>query len=372
MISKQPYTLDKIFRIFLTVLIFAGIFFLLKILSGVLLPFVVALILAYLIDPLVNLIQTKLRVKNRVAAVMLSLILVFGSLIGIICYLIPVFSAEIQKMGSLLMKYAQTVNYQDYISQEYLAKIQTHLETVDFKSLISVEKAISILRDSAEKSWSFLSGTLAVIMSVVSFFVVIVYLVFILIDYNNIASSWKTLIPHSYRPIIVNLFDDLKNAMNIYFRAQGLIASITGVLFAIGFSIIGLPMAIILGLLIGVLNMVPYLQVIGYIPAIFFALLKSMEHGTSFWHEALLLLIVTVVVQAIQDLYLTPKIMGKVYGMNPAILILSLSIWGSLLGLFGMLIALPLTTVTFSYYSRYILKSNEIVVDGEVEDGSDI
>ncbi|MDE7408357.1 MAG: AI-2E family transporter, partial [Muribaculaceae bacterium] len=68
---------------------------------------------------------------------------------------------------------------------------------------------------------------------------------------------------------------------------------------------------------------------------------------------------VYIVVQAIQDLVLTPKIMGKAMGLNPAIILLSLSVWGSLLGLLGMILALPMTTLLLSYYERYVINGSD-------------
>ena len=147
--------------------------------------------------------------------------------------------------------------------------------------------------------------------------------------------------------------------MNAYFRGQSLIALTVGILFSIGFSIIGFPMAIGLGLFIGLLNMVPYMQVIGLVPTIFLALLEARDTDRSFWWLMLLALIVFAVVQLIQDLILTPRIMGKVMGLKPAIILLSLSVWGSLLGIIGLIIALPLTTLIWSYYKRLLQIEND-------------
>ena len=146
--------------------------------------------------------------------------------------------------------------------------------------------------------------------------------------------------------------------MNAYFRGQSLIALCVGVLFSIGFLIIGFPMAIGLGLFIGLLNMVPYLQIVGFIPTILLAMLKAADTGQNFWVILLMALAVFAVVQAIQDMFLTPRIMGHVMGLNPAVILLSLSIWGSLLGFIGLIIALPLTTLCISYYRRFVLKEN--------------
>jgi predicted PurR-regulated permease PerM len=149
---------------------------------------------------------------------------------------------------------------------------------------------------------------------------------------------------------------DVEEGMNKYFRGQALVALSVGVLFSIGFLIIDFPMAIALGMFIGLLNMVPYLQLVGFIPTIILAIVKAADTGESFWLIMLLALIVFAVVQIIQDAFLVPKIMGHVTGLNSAIILLSLAIWGSLLGILGMIIALPLTTLLINYYQKYIIK----------------
>ena len=145
--------------------------------------------------------------------------------------------------------------------------------------------------------------------------------------------------------------------MNKYFRGQAMVAFCVGILFSIGFLIIDFPMAVGLGLFIGLLNMVPYLQLIGFVPTILLAIVKAAETGQNFWMIMLMAVIVFAVVQAIQDAILTPKIMGHVTGLNSAIILLSLSIWGSLMGILGMIIALPMTTLLISYYQKYIVKN---------------
>jgi predicted PurR-regulated permease PerM len=105
---------------------------------------------------------------------------------------------------------------------------------------------------------------------------------------------------------------------------------------------------------------VPYLQTIGIIPVAILGILKAAETGQSFWLIALYIAIVFIVVQIIQDLFLTPKIMGKATGMNPALILLSLSIWGSLLGFVGLIIALPATSLLISYYKKYIIDKNDL------------
>ena len=86
------------------------------------------------------------------------------------------------------------------------------------------------------------------------------------------------------------------------------------------------------------------------------AIVKSAETGQNFWMVLGMALVVFAVVQAIQDTILTPRIMGRVTGLNPALILLSLSVWGALLGLLGMVIALPMTSLLQTYYQRYIIR----------------
>jgi predicted PurR-regulated permease PerM len=202
-----------------------------------------------------------------------------------------------------------------------------------------------------------------VLSSVFTLTMVLLYTLFILLDYEEISSGWVDLLPIRFRKFAVQLVGDIQLGMNLYFRGQGLVAFCVGVLFSIGFLIIGFPMAIGLGMFIGLLNMVPYLQLLGFIPTILLAVVKAADTGESFWMIMLAAIIVFAVVQTIQDTILTPKIMGHVTGLNSAIILLSLSIWGSLLGILGMIIALPLTTLLLTYYQKYVIKNKRIKND---------
>lgn len=132
-----------------------------------------------------------------------------------------------------------------------------------------------------------------------------------------------------------------------------------GIMFCIGFTIIGFPMAIGLGILIGILDLVPYLHSFALIPTVFLAILKAADTGENFWAIFLSALAVFIIVQIITDMVVTPKVMGKAMGLNPAILLLSLSVWGALLGFLGLIIALPLTTLIIAYWQRYVTKEHE-------------
>ncbi|MDD3431127.1 MAG: AI-2E family transporter, partial [Bacteroidales bacterium] len=110
----------------------------------------------------------------------------------------------------------------------------------------------------------------------------------------------------------------------------------------------------------GVLNLVPYLQTLSIIPAILLAVIKAAEYNQNFLLVLLSVALVYVVVQSIQELFLNPNILSKATGLKPAIILLSLSIFASLLGLVGMIIALPTTSVVISYYKRFVIGRESI------------
>ena len=219
------------------------------------------------------------------------------------------------------------------------------------------------IQQGAQKIMQFLGeGLWAIgnsIMGLAVAFISLLYIIFLLIDYEKITQNWHKYIPEKIRGSVQMLLHDLDRNMNAYFRGQALVASIVGILFAIGFQIIGLPMGIGIGLIIGVLNLVPYMQVLGIPPCIILGLIHAAETGRPAWVILLFIAIVFVVVQVIQDGIIVPKIMGDVTGMGPAWILLSLSIWGSLLGVIGMVVALPLTTLLVSYYKRFVLELPE-------------
>ena len=181
---------------------------------------------------------------------------------------------------------------------------------------------------------------------------------FILLDYEYLTENWVRIFPKKYRNFWNTLSEDASRELNNYIRGQGLVSLIMGIMFCIGFTIIDFPMAIGMGILIGVLNLVPYLHTFALIPTAFLALLKAADTGQNFWIIFGMAILVFAVVQIISDMVVTPRVMGKAMGLNPAIILLSLSVWGSLLGFIGVIIALPLTTLIIAYWQRYVTKEH--------------
>ncbi|MBQ8065262.1 MAG: AI-2E family transporter [Prevotella sp.] len=353
---KRPITFDSFVRGILAVLLFVGLVMLLNRLSTVLLPFFLAWLIAYLLFPLVKFFQYRCRMKYRILGITCAFIVVGCVLTGLFWLMIPPMIDETLRVKDLIVSYVSNNETMSNIPRMIEEFIHEHVNASDVKSLITQEGFIDSLKQLFPKVWSVITQSINIVSSVFSLTMVLLYTLFILLDYEDISQGWVQLLPRRYRRFTQKLVSDIGQGMNLYFRGQGLVALCVGVLFSIGFLIIDFPMAIGLGMFIGLLNMVPYLQLIGFIPTILLAVVKAADTGESFWMILLAALIVFAVVQIIQDTILTPRIMGHVTGLNSAIILLSLSIWGSLLGILGMIIALPMTTLLISYYQKYVVK----------------
>lgn len=353
---RRPYTFDRVVRIIFSLCGLLITLYLLNLLSDVLLPFIVACLIAYLLEPSVEFNKKILGCKRRFFPVIMTL-LETAFVVGILCWiLIPYLIEECTEMTKIIRDYASSQIQIPYISKEIHDFIRQNVDFDKVGRLLSRDQWWELIKNSLNQTWSFIGSSISLIVGVISWLIVVLYVIFIMLDYERFVLSIRQLIPYGQRKQVHHIVKDIENAMNRYFRGQFYIAALVGLLFAAGFLIIGLPMAVIFGLFIGMLNMVPYLQVISLPIAAVLCLVGSISDGPSFWVLFWECMAVYLVVQCIQDLILTPKIMGKAMGLNPAIILLALSVWGSLLGFLGMIIALPLTTLILSYYDLYIVR----------------
>ena len=351
---ESKITLDKLVRwggIALSVLI---VYYLVKILSGVLLPFFIAWLLAYLLNPMVKFVQHKMRVRSRVVSIIITMIAVIAVVALVILLIIPPMIGQFQKLGEVAIKFLNsntpTNNVTEYIQQwfrENQEQVNNFFKSNDFTEALKV---------AMPKLFTFVGETANVVISIIASFITLLYMFFILLDYEYLTNNWIKIFPKKSRPFWKELMGDVERELNNYIRGQGLVALCMGILFCIGFTIIGFPMAIGLGILIGILDLVPYLHTFALIPTALLAVLKAADTGQNFWIIFGLAVLVFIVVQIICDMIVTPKIMGKAMGLNPAILLLSLSVWGALLGFIGLIVALPLTTLLMAYWQRYVTK----------------
>ncbi|WP_295731081.1 AI-2E family transporter [uncultured Muribaculum sp.] len=354
-ISSRPYTFDRVVRILAGVALLAGAIWLVNSLRNVLLPFCVACLIAYLLEPVVELLQKLLHLKGRVIATLLTLIGVTAIVVLLGHIFVPSVVKEIHQIEEILHTTSDSDVAVPFVPDNIIEPVRKWASSIDLGDLLDNSHFQSLLNQGT----SFVAATVEFLLHTLEWLLTFVYVIFILIDYPSLMTNFRMLVPKKYRRVVYRVEDDMKNSMNLYFRGQILIAACAAVFYCIGFSIVGIPLAIVLGLLVGILYIIPYFQYVTLIPVTLVCLIDSMSGSVHFWSELGQCLLVYVVSQCICDYILTPKIMGKTMGLNPAIILLALSVWGSLLGLIGMIIALPMTTILLAYYKEYIIDGGD-------------
>ena len=354
---NREFTFDRIARMFVLTIIVLLILWGVRAIWDVLLPFLLAGIFAYVVMPLVRFFQYTLRLRSRGLSVILTLG-VIGALIYLaIIYVVPSVREEVEKTLQMISSYS---GGQDLISMLLPRSVRDYFTSNrtwgNLSRNLSIDKVIENTKLILDQVGGIINSTLSVFSWGFVFLMGIVYFIFILLDFENLGRGIISLFPVSLRPMMRTVFSDLDRYMNSYFRGQALVALSVGVL---------LPMATAMGIFIGLLNFIPYMQALGIVPLGLAGLLMAAQNGENVFVCLLIAYGVLLIVQIIQDMILVPRIMGHTMGMRPSLILLVLTIWGSLLGFFGMLIALPATMFLYSFYKRYVLEDKEYIAEVE-------
>ena len=355
---SRYWNLDKVMRFVLFAIGASISVALIYYLRGVLFPFFAAFLIAYIADPIVNWLQGK--VKHRIIAVIIVLLCAGCILFGIGKLFIPEIVKEVRTLGVLIAKMFTDSEWSSRLNEFLPAnlwdtirslvswdKIAEAMQSLDFWNEVQ-----SIAGKVLPGAWGVLSytGTIAVWFS--SGAVIFMYLVFIMLDMHKLRSGLVHFIPQRFRNEASLFAKETDKFMGNYFRAQALVALTVGVLYAIGFGVMGLPMGVAFGLFSGALNMIPYMQLTTIPLALLLAIVHALNSGLPFWEVALIICSIYLVVQIIQDFFLVPHIVGKSMDLPPVGILLSLSIWGKLLGFLGLLVAIPFTCLCLVYLKK--------------------
>lgn len=366
--TRHFWNIDRIMKLIIGLAIAAVLIWLIRYLSDVLLPFFVACFIAYILQPLVDLNRRLIHEKGRVISSILTVLEVLAVIVGITWLFMPNVIKELDVMNGIIH---EVTSGKRPIPKEYgniIHWVESNLRPSEIKTQLTDLHLGSLI----SKGTSLLSESISVIIGVLGWALTLIYVMFILIDYPQISRGFKLIIPHRYREGAMVVVREVQTSMNHYFRGQGLVALCAMVFYCIGFSIVGLPLGIPMGILVGVLYMIPYFQYVTLIPVAIICAIFSLNGEVTFLSLFGSCLLVYLISQSICDYILTPHIMGKEMGMNAALILLSLSVWGSLLGIIGMIIALPVSSLIMAYYERYISNPRKKSPDNEINPSNDI
>lgn len=355
---RKEITFDRFVRGFLFIASVVLAVLALNYLSSVLIPFFVAWVVAYLLYPIVTFLQYRCRLRSRLLSIFVTLILVGAVIYGIGYVIVPPMVEEMSHLKEVALRYLRQGAANSTIPSMVQQYVQSHASEFQVEKMLQTGELKDVLEKYVPKMWNVVWSTAGVVISIISSLIGLLYLFFLLTDYEKFSQGWIRFVPARRRRFVSQLVDDVEMGMSRYLRGQVLVALSNCVMFSVGFALIGFPVPLGLGVFIGLISFIPYVQVVGFIPAMLLALLKCADTGENFWWLMGGVLLVYVVVQVIQDAVVTPKVMGKMMGLRPAVILLSLSVWGYLLGIIGLIIALPMTTLIIDYYKQYVVKED--------------
>ena len=335
------------------VLVWVGLFLvtilLLWVFRPILLPFVVGLALAYLLNPLVNLLG-RFGI-NRVWASAIVLFLGIAVIVGMLLMLVPLFGqqavglvARLPGYVTDLQKLAQTLapQFSEWLGPERAAQLEASLADLIGRA---VELAGSITAQVAQ------SG-ITVINTIAILFITPVVAFYLLLDWEGMIQRVDELLPRAYAEEIRNVLDQIDKSMAGVIRGQGSVILVLCVYYATALSLVGLNFGLAIGLIGGLLSFIPYVGfLVGFALSMAVALVQFWPDQ---WLFVLIVLAVYLVGQFLEANILYPKLVGQSININPVWLMFALFAFGLLFGFVGLLLAVPLAAVT-GVLTRYAL-----------------
>lgn len=340
-------------------------------LQPVLTPIAVAAILAFLLEPVVK-FSMRLGLSRLVSIVLVYLAFT-AFFVGLLVYIIP----PAYRQGTMLVQ-----NFPVYMQKTQALTTRTfenlhRLSSLDFLQSKSAEQPTNEqlsalvsqsikdagtwvqqkIPDLAVESGRFLQrslgGFLGVFGLLLSMILVPIFLFFFLKDSASIAENWSRYLPLRASPLkneIVSLVGEINSYLISFFRGQLIVSLIDGFLISVALLVLGLDFAILIGLMVGVLGLIPYLgMMICYIPAVIIA---AAQFGD--WTHPLIVTAIFLLANNIDGIFIAPKIVGESVGLHPLTVIVSVLAWSLILGgLLGALLAVPLTATIKVLLKRY-------------------
>jgi len=336
--------------LFLGVLL--GVLIVLLAFRDVFFPLLLGLGIAYLLDPAVTWFERHGR--SRFFGVVATTLLVLLVMAGLVLYVVPTVSEQIQRLGARLPQYEERL---ESLVAPWLAQLEARYPT-EFHEL--PDRLADAIRQNLPQvagslaTWlgSVFSNLLSLLLFLLNLIFVPVFAFYLLIDWPRIKAVAYDLIPVLYREVTVTIFREVDQAMASFLRGQLTIALILAAINTVGLMLVGVPLALLIGALAGLANLIPYMAlVVGLVPAL---LLCWVEH------ESLARLAGVGAVfggaQLLEGTVLSPRILAKTVNLHPVWVLLALIAGGSLLGFFGLLISVP-AAAAIQVFARHGLQA---------------
>jgi predicted PurR-regulated permease PerM len=317
----------------------AVVFALVFVLKGALTPLAAAFVIAYLLDPIIDRFEAR-RVR-RSLAIFVLLALVGGMVVGGLLFVLPKLQREVSALAERMPGYLDQLTTVVIPGLEQRFGLQLPHTFDDVLASVrsgEIPLPLETMRQLLTSTLTTVTGTLG---SLIGLLVIPILAYYVLVEFDEIVARIGSYVPPRQRDYVFDKARTVDRLISSFLRGQLLVAASLGALYAIGFSLIGVDLAIGVGLLAGALALVPYL---GNIAALGTAtLLCILKFGID-WHLGAVLGWYAVC-QNLEGFVLTPRIVGQSVGLHPAVVIVALLIGGDLFGFLGLLIAVPAAAV---------------------------
>ena len=346
--KQNNFKIKPIISLFLLLI---GIFTIITMLGKILIPFVVALILTYIIHPFVEKIHKKLKIKLSIITAIISIAI----LLILICIPIFVIPALILQIKNIVTDIPSILIFVNNIFHTINTKYGTNINVDPNNIKILMTQNINYLYTNMV---SPIAKNSLIVIEILAYLLLIPFVMFYtILNWENIIKFFKELIPKSHLNITLQFINDIDKMLSSYLRGQVSVIFVLVIYYTIALNVIHLSGATLVGLLTGILVFIPYV-------GIFIGFATAMAIGVSHFsniHQLVYILIIFVIGHSIESWIVTPFLVGGKIGLNPIMIILALMIFGKLFGIVGLLLALPLATITtvlLRYLKVYYFNSN--------------
>ncbi len=314
-------------------------------------PFIIAFALAYMMDPLVDRLES-FKLSRTFAVILLLFSFSIVTLLGVII-LLPLFKIQIENLAQ---------NLPDYMSilQGWFHPLLESLSGWDegkMKELLNVTKdkvgalPLELIGSVTGFFWSSLTSLVNLIFLAINVFIIPVAMFYLLRDFDEIMAKIADLFPPRWRQQTVDVFRDIDRVLSKFVRGQLMVATFMAVLYSVGLYFCGTPMSLFLGILAGYANLVPYLGLVfGLIPALLLTFLQFQEID-----PLLGVIAVFAVVQVLEGMVITPRVVGDQIGLHPVIIMLAVLVGAELFGVMGVVLAVPIAAILNVLMARGLL-----------------
>lgn len=327
-------------------LMFAGIalfvFWLIVTLAGVLTPFLLAFLIAFILSPVVDILEKKM---PRWFASLLVLVGILGAIVSLVLLFIPILITQSGNIFSNISGFAQGVV--EFVRDGRLVSFLQILGVPPDQIQVFLSNELpsrleGILRTVLQAVVGFVTNFSAMISQILNLIILPFAAFYFLKDYGSIVGYFRDLLPDDRRPMLTEYFSRVNSILGQYIRGVIILAFLQGVLTGIGLYILGIQYPLLLGIVAGILSVIPF---VGFYGSLVFAIISALFSGGEIMMKVGSVLLLYVGLNLLETMFLSPKIIGNRVGIHPVLLILSLTVFGFFLGFVGLIIAVPATAV---------------------------